>query len=152
MDYGTFAETRLRDVPVEVFERYKYRLPENWRKRASHFYSEFDRVRRGVHAWRAGDLDTFGSLIFASGASSIEQYETGSAELKRIYELMKVCPGIYGGRFSGAGFKGCCMALINPAFREEITARITEGYLKTFPHLESKFSVHFCRTADGTSL
>ena len=28
--------------------------------------------------------------------------------------------GIYGGRFSGAGFKGCCMALIDPSFKEEI--------------------------------
>ena len=27
MDYDTFANTRLRDVPVEVFEAYKDRLP-----------------------------------------------------------------------------------------------------------------------------
>ena len=151
MEYGSFAQTRLRDVPVEVYEKYRDRLPKNWRKRADHFYSECERVRKGTEAWRAGDLEEFGSLIFASGASSIHQYETGSAELKRIFELMKRTPGVYGGRFSGAGFKGCCMALVDPARKEEIAERITAGYVKTFPHLQSKFAVYFCRTDNGAS-
>lgn len=30
MDYGTFAVARLRDVPVNIFETYKDRLPELW--------------------------------------------------------------------------------------------------------------------------
>lgn len=151
MEYGSFSETRLRDVPLEVYEKYRDRLPKNWRKRAGHFYDEFERVRRGIEVWRAGDLEEFGSLIFASGDSSIRQYETGSDELKRIYELMKQTPGIYGGRFSGAGFKGCCMALVDPAYKEEITERMTAGYVKTFPHLKSKFTVDFCKTADGAA-
>ncbi|MBK5262983.1 MAG: hypothetical protein JJE17_10530, partial [Peptostreptococcaceae bacterium] len=29
-------------------------------------------------------------------------------------------PGIYGGRFSGAGFKGCCVGLIDPDYKEQI--------------------------------
>ena len=32
--------------------------------------------------------------------------------------------GIYGGRFSGAGFKGCCMSLINPEFEEAIIEKV----------------------------
>ncbi len=46
MDYDTFANTRLRDVPYEVFEAYKDRLPELWRRRAEHYYSEFARAER----------------------------------------------------------------------------------------------------------
>ena len=60
--------------------------------------------------------------------------------------------GIYGGRFSGAGFKGCCMALIDPAYRDSIFEKVTKAYLKAFPQLEGKFSVHFCNTADGVQL
>lgn len=37
LDYGTFAEVRLRDVPYEVFEAYKDRLPKLWCRRAEHF-------------------------------------------------------------------------------------------------------------------
>lgn len=149
MDYGKFEDSRLRDVPVEIFEKYKDKLPENWRKRAEHFYSEFDRVERGAEAWRMGDIETYGKLSFESGYSSIYSYETGSPELKSIYEAMTECDGIYGGRFSGAGFKGCCMALIDPCYKEEIKAFITHKYLEVFPQYKDTFSVHFCKSADG---
>lgn len=41
--------------------------------------------------------------------------------------------GVYGGRFSGAGFKGCCMALINPDYKDSITKKVTQEYLVEFP-------------------
>lgn len=149
MDYGKFEDSRLRDVPVEIFEQYKDKLPENWRKRAEHYYSEFDRVERGAEAWRRGDIENYGKLSFESGYSSIYSYETGSPELKSIYEAMTHCDGIYGGRFSGAGFKGCCMALIDPAYKDEIKAFVTHKYLEAFPQYKDTFSVHFCKSADG---
>lgn len=149
MPYGKFDETNLRDVPREIFEQYKDKLPENWRKRATHWYTEFDRVQKGAEAWRKGDIEEFGRLSFESGRSSIENYETGSPELKKLYEIMTETPGIYGGRFSGAGFKGCCMALIDPAYEQTILERVEKEYLKEFPHLEGKYSAYICETADG---
>ncbi len=152
MDYGTFADARLRSVPVEVFEAYKYRLPELWRRRAEHYYSEFARAEAGAELWRKGDLEGYGQLVFASGKSSIENYECGCDELKKLYEIMVNTKGIYGGRFSGAGFKGCCMALIDPKYAEEIEAKVTAEYLKAFPALEGKYSFHLCESADGVAL
>lgn len=152
MEYGKFEEARLRDVPREVFEQYKDRLPENWCKRATHFYTEFERVEKGAEAWRRGDLEEYGRLSFESGHSSIYNWETGSDELKTLYEIMRNTDGIYGGRFSGAGFKGCCMALVDPAFKESIEEKVTKEYLKVFPGLIGKYSVHFCHSADGVNL
>lgn len=149
MDYGKFDETNLRDVPREVYEQYKERLPESWRKRAEHWYTEYDRVHQGAEAWRNGDVEEFGRLSFESGYSSIHNWETGSAELKALYEIMCKTDGIYGGRFSGAGFKGCCMALIDPDYEEYIANTVTREYLKLMPMYEDKFSVHFCNTANG---
>lgn len=152
MEYGKFNETYLREVPYEVYLQYKDKLPDNWRKRAEHWYTEFFRVQAGAEAWRKGDIDEYGRLSFESGKSSIENWETGSPELKTLYEIMTRTDGIYGGRFSGAGFKGCCMALIDPAFAESIERSVTEEYLKVFPELRSKYSVHICHSADGVSL
>ena len=149
MEYGKFPEANLRAVPREVYEHYKERLPETWRRRAEHWYTEFDRVERGAEAWRQGDLDTYGRLSFESGQSSISNWETGSPELKTLYEIMRHTDGIYGGRFSGAGFKGCCMALIDPAYEADITRNVTKEYLAAFPQLEGKYSVHICQSADG---
>ena len=152
MEYGKFNETFLRDVPYETYLQYKDKLPENWRKRAEHFYTEFKRVETGAEAWRRGDRETFGKLSFESGHSSIYNYETGSDELKTLYEIMLHTDGIYGGRFSGAGFKGCCMAIIDPSFAWDIEKHVTNEYLKVFPALEGKFSVNICDTADGVEL
>ncbi|MBQ8403084.1 MAG: GHMP kinase [Clostridia bacterium] len=152
MDYGKFNETNLRDVPREVYERYKDKLPENWRKRAEHWYTEFERVQKGAEAWRRGDIEEFGRLSFESGHSSIYNWETGSPELIKLYEIMTKTLGIYGGRFSGAGFKGCCMALIDPAYEESIVETVTREYLAAFPELEGKYSAHICESADGVKL
>ena len=44
------------------------------------------------------------------------------------------------------------MALIEPAFEEHIRKKVTREYLKVFPHLSEKFTVHYCRSADGVKL
>lgn len=150
--YEKMKDTYLRDVPLEIFEQYKNRLPENFVKRAEHFYGEFDRVKRGIDAWKKGDLNSFGQVIFESGNSSIYKYETGSPELRKLHEIMIETPGIYGGRFSGAGFKGCCMAIVDPNYIEQIKEKVTKDYLKAFPELTGSFSIHFCDTSDGVTL
>ena len=149
MDYGKFQETNMRDIPRQVYDHFRDRLPHTWQLRAEHWFTEFDRVERGAEAWRRGDLATFGRLSFESGWSSIYNWETGSPELKTLYDIMTRTDGIYGGRFSGAGFKGCCMALIDPAFEESICQSVAREYLKGFPQLEGKFSIHICQSADG---
>ena len=149
MEYGKFKETNMRDIPREVYEKYRDRLPKPWQLRAEHWFSEFKRVEQGAEAWRRGDLETYGHLSFESGWSSINNWETGSPELKALYDIMTHTEGIYGGRFSGAGFKGCCMALIDPAYEESICKSVTEEYLRAFPLLENKFSIHICQSADG---
>ncbi len=149
LEYGKYDETYLRQVPYEVYLQYKDRLPENFAKRAEHWYTEYDRVQKGAEAWRRGDLEAYGKLSFESGRSSVENWQTGSPELKALFEIMTQTDGIYGGRFSGAGFKGCCMALIDPSFEESVCETVTKQYLKQFPHLEGKYSVHVCDSADG---
>ena len=149
IEYGKFEETNLRDIPYETYLKYKYRLPENWMKRAEHFYSEYNRVEKSVEAWKQDDIETFGKLSFESGHSSIYNYETGSPELKTLYEIMLKTDGIYVGRFSGAGFKGCCMALIDPKFEESILENIETEYLKAFPDLKGKYSACICETENG---
>lgn len=152
MEYGKFAETNLSDVPYEVYLEHKDKLPETWRKRAEHWYSETFRVEQGAEAWRRGDIEEFGRLSFESGNSSIHNWETGSPELKKMYEIMCETEGIYGGRFSGAGFKGCCMALIDPSYEESILRSVKEKYIAAFPHLADKYSAHICESADGVKL
>ena len=152
MEYGKFNEAMARNVPREVYEKYKSQLPESWARRCEHWYTEYERVEKGAEAWRRGDIEEYGRLSFESGWSSIHNWESGAPEQIRLYEIMTQTEGIYGGRFSGAGFKGCCMALIDPAFEESICEQVTREYLKSYPEMEGKYEVIICESANGVIL
>ncbi|MBQ8058655.1 MAG: galactokinase [Prevotella sp.] len=145
----TFDKTFLRDIPKEKYEKTKDLMPARFARRAEHFYSEYRRVRQGVTAWETGNMELFGQLIFNSCESSIHNYECGSPELIAIYDIMRKLPGVYGGRFSGAGFKGACIALVNPAHKEEIEATMTKEYLNVFPEYAKTFQIHWVKSDDG---
>ena len=142
-------DTRLRDVPEELFLKYQDKMPERFAKRARHFYSECDRVIDGVKAWQEGDIKKFGEYIFQSCESSMNNYECGSPELIALYKILRQTEGIYGGRFSGAGFKGACIALVDPAKEESIRKKVTEEYLKQYPQYKDSFELFFCDPANG---
>lgn len=145
----TLDKTFLRDVSKDTYAKTKERMPARFARRAEHFYTEYRRVRQGVTAWETGNLKLFGKLCFESCESSIHNYECGSPELIAIYEIMRGLDGVYGGRFSGAGFKGACIALVDPAKREQIREQMTKAYLELFPEYETTFEVHFCQPDDG---
>ena len=145
----TFDKTFLRDIPKATYDQTRIAMPARFARRAEHFYSEYRRVRQGVTAWETGNLKLFGKLSFDSCESSIHNYECGSPELIAIYEIMKSLPGVYGGRFSGAGFKGACIALVDPAYKDEIEKTLTEKYLEQFPEYEKTFQVFWVRPDDG---
>jgi galactokinase len=142
----------LRAVPEEVYARCSPLLPAELRRRAAHFFGEQQRVRLGLERWRAGDLKGFGRLVTESGRSSIENYECGNSYLRTAFDALCDCPGVYGARFSGAGFRGCCIALTTPGAEQEIADKALRAYLRAHPDMEGQAEVYFCRPADGAGL
>lgn len=151
-EYGKFGQTNARDVDWDIYQEYKDRLPHPWQLRCEHWYTEFRRVQAGAEAWRRGDLEEYGRLSFESGWSSIHNWESGAPEQIKLYDIMCETAGIYGGRFSGAGFKGCCMALINPDKADDIREEVERKYLTAFPEMKGRYSFHLCESADGVQL
>ena len=146
----TFDKTFLRDIPRSTFDKTRIAMPARFARRAEHFYSEYRRVRQGVMAWETGNLKLFGKLSFDSCESSIHNYECGSPELIAIYDIMRKLPGVYGGRFSGAGFKGAVIALVDPAYKQSIQEELTRQYLEQFPEYEQTFQVFWVKPDDGS--
>lgn len=149
---STLQNVRLRDIPVELYREYREQIPGRFGRRAKHFFGELERVQKGVSAWTMGDIRTFGELMFASGESSIHQYECGCPELISIYEILRKCEGVYGARFSGAGYRGCCIGLIDPRYKESIKDYIDREYPFQHPAYRDAYKVHFCKTADGAKI
>ncbi len=144
-----FQDTRLRDVAEDRLDKYADKMPDRFSRRARHFFTECDRVTDGVKAWEEGDIERFGQYVFESCESSIKNYECGSPELIALYKIMRETPGVYGGRFSGAGFKGACIALVDPEREDEIRRMVSEAYLKEYPQYKDSFEIFFCNPANG---
>ncbi len=152
IDYNKFSDNFLREIPYETFIKYKQLLPEPIKNRLTHFYEECNRVDSAVKYWREGDVVNFGKVIFESGKSSIQNYQTGSPELVLLYNLLSKTDGVYGARFSGAGFQGCCFAIVDPNKTSQIIKTVSKKYLKEFPELKDKFITQICHSSDGVSL
>ncbi len=142
----------LGNVSAEEYATFGHLLEGPPGRRAAHYFSEVERVRRGVEAWKAGDLAGFGALMTASGESSIRNYESGSPPLIDLYRILVSTDGVLGARFSGAGFRGYSVALVEPERAEQVADRVLEAYARLHPELGADANVVLCDSADGASI
>ncbi|XP_052290223.1 galacturonokinase isoform X3 [Citrus sinensis] len=146
-------EPRLCNVEEEVYEAHKSELEPIIAKRAQHYFTENRRAAKGLKAWKSGNLEDFGKLISASGLSSIHNYECGSEPLIQLNEILQRAPGVFGARFSGAGFRGCCLALVDADRAEEAASYVRREYFELQPELASQLNadsaVLICEPGDS---
>ncbi|KAL0346863.1 UNVERIFIED_CONTAM: Galacturonokinase [Sesamum calycinum] len=131
-------EPILSNVDPKAYEEHKGKLDPSLARRAEHYFSENKRVIKGLEAWASGNIEDFGKLISASGLSSIKNYESGCEPLIQLYEILLRAPGVYGARFSGAGFRGCCIAFVDTDRALDAASFIREEYPKLQPDLASQ--------------
>jgi len=146
---GTSGVELLGELPDEIFEAHLAALPDPLARRARHFFTERTRVRRGLACWRRGDLASFGALMNASCQSSIRDYQTGSHELVRLQEILLATPGVLGARFSGAGFGGCAIALVEPAAAAGAAEEVARRFADAFPELAARARTFVVHGEDG---
>lgn len=82
----------------------------------------------------------------------LKVFFSGCEPLIQLYEILIRTPGVYGARFSGAGFRGCCVAFVKAEYAEEASLFVKKEYLKVQPHLASylnqETSVVICDAGD----
>ncbi|KAF9617551.1 hypothetical protein IFM89_037363 [Coptis chinensis] len=145
-------EPLLCNVEPAAYEANKYKLESSLARRAEHYFSENMRVTKGLEAWASGKWEEFGKLISASGLSSIQNYECGCEPLIQLYEILLRAPGVFGARFSGAGFRGCCLAFVESHHAAEAVSFVRNEYPKLQPQLASNLkkdnAVLICEAGD----
>jgi galacturonokinase len=143
------AEVKLGGLTDAEYQGHRHLLAGSEAKRAAHFFSERARVAQGVRTWVAGDVEAFGRLMTASGQSSIDNYECGSPPLIDLYQILVRTPGVYGARFSGAGFRGCCVTLVAAESAAEAAERVQRAYAAAHPELAADAYTLLCDSDDG---
>ena len=138
----------LRDLDIEVFNKYYNKLPKIIAKRVKHIIFENHRVLKAKKALKNGDLEIVGECMKESHISLRDDYEVSCKELDNLFEILKSYKGVYGIRMTGAGFGGCVVALINRNNEKSIIEEVKRKYSRISG---KKPIIYSCQISNGAS-
>jgi len=118
----------LRDVDSATLEACKPDMDLTDYKRAKHVGGEDERVMQAVKFLEAGDIRSFGSLLFQSHESSRVMFENSCPELDSLVEIAHSLPACAGARLSGGGFGGISIHLVESDQAEIYCDRLKTAY------------------------
>lgn len=122
----------LRSLSKATIEQANSVSDEKARKRALHVTTENKRVLDAKSVLESGDLVRFGELMKISHQSLKELYEVTGPELDTIAETAATLSGCLGARMTGAGFGGCCIALVKNDKITDFKAELNRVYDRKF--------------------
>ncbi|MGL5955520.1 MAG: galactokinase [Brevinema sp.] len=131
--------THLGELSEQQFEKYQQYISDSTiLKRAKHAVSENQRTLYALDSLRDNDIFLLGELLNASHLSLKDDYEVTGVELDTLTEIIRSYPGVLGARMTGAGFGGCCIAIVpTPSVESLIEFTQKEYFQRT--HLQAQF-------------
>jgi galactokinase len=120
-----------RDATMQHLEENRDRLEEVEYRRARHVISEIERTTKAAEAFRAGQWDTAGELMYQSHESLRADYEVSCEELDLLVDLAREIGsdgGVIGSRMTGGGFGGCTVTLVKSADAQAVAAALESRY------------------------
>jgi galactokinase len=121
----------LREATVEQLHAAQDRLDPVVFRRVRHVITEIARTRAAARALRRGDWEALGLLMAASHDSLRDDFSVSCRELDAVVDLARglgPAQGVIGCRMTGAGFGGCCVALVRAEAAPIVSAEIARGY------------------------
>lgn len=97
-------------------------------QRAKHAILENKRVLYAVEALKDGNIGAFGQLLTESHISLDTDYEVSGNELNTIVHYSTHFDGCIGARMTGAGFGGCCIALVEKDKTDRFITYVSKKY------------------------
>ncbi|MEO0463193.1 MAG: galactokinase [Pseudomonadota bacterium] len=128
-----FGVASLRDLTSEALEAGRQGLSNKAYARARHVVSEIARVEPVATALVTGDTAALAQLMRASHVSLRDDFEVSLPQVDRLVDVVAAAlgsgPGAMGGvRMTGAGFGGCCVALVRSDEAERVIDAVENDY------------------------
>jgi galactokinase/galacturonokinase len=79
----------------------------------------------------------------------MELYECGSEAVHDLQRIVSSTEGVWGSRFSGGGFGGCVVGLVEPEYAENAVAEIKASYLSLHPEAAGHAAVYLATSVKG---
>lgn len=111
-------------------------LPNTLYRRVRHVITEQQRTIDATLALKENDLKKFCELLNDSHNSLKNDYDVTGTELDTLQSLL-ITHGALGARMTGAGFGGCCIAIVHQDLFENMRINVTKEYEKIIGHSPS---------------
>ena len=121
----------LRDATLDDLEACRNLMSLASYRRCKHIITENDRVQRARFALQAGDLKSFGELMYEAHISFRDDFAASCPEIDKLVEIAATLAGCFGARITGGGFGGCTVNIVAAdqaeSFRLELVRRYKDA-------------------------
>lgn len=118
----------LRDVTMEMLEKYVKPQHEIVYKRCKYIVEENQRLLAACDALEKGDLQTLGQNMYGSHDGLSKEYEVSCKELDFLVDNVRSNPSVLGARMMGGGFGGCTINIVKEDAIEGLVNEMKEKY------------------------
>jgi galactokinase len=149
-EFGIRALADVREAGLyhRIVERFGAAFPDLC-DRLTYIYQAQGRFPTMLKAWRAGDIETVGSVFRADGVGLRDLYRISGPELETMCDIARTVPGVLGERMLGGGDKGAAGALARTASVPALRKAVQTAYPRSYPALAERCAIHECRVVDG---
>ena len=120
--------------------------------RMTYVYGAQKRFYRMLDAWKAGDIETVGSIFREDGLGLRDQYVISGPELETMCDIARTVPGVLGERMLGGGDKGASGALVKAEAVDALKTAVDTAYPRSRPDYADKYAVHVLKVVDGVKV
>ncbi|HBG27870.1 MAG: hypothetical protein A2Y10_09325 [Planctomycetes bacterium GWF2_41_51] len=145
------ADVKNEQLFSEIIATFKNSHPHLC-DRLNYIYKSQKRFYKMMDAWRAGDIETVGSVFREDGIGLRDEYKISGPELEAMCDIARTVPGVLGERMLGGGDKGASGALVKADSVEKLKQAVDSQYPKAVPEYASKYAVHTCKIVDGVKV
>lgn len=130
----------LRDVDHPMLESVKKIVTEEVFRRCKYVVEEIERTRQAAKRLMAGELATFGKLMYETHWGLSYDYEVSCEESDWLVKLAEE-NGVTGARQMGGGFGGCTINLIRSSEKSSFLEKVKGKYFAVFKKEPDFYSV-----------
>jgi len=140
----------IRDVAVyeKILSQFQGEYPDLC-DRLKYIFGAQKRFYEMLDAWKAGDIESIGSIFREDGIGLRDDYKISGPELETMCDIARTVPGVLGERMLGGGDKGAAGALVKTDSVDALKSAVDATYPFKCPEYNDKYAVHICKVVEG---
>lgn len=147
-DISCLADIKEQKVYEEILGRFQGEYPDLC-DRFKYIFGAQKRFYEMLDAWKAGDIESVGSMFRRDGIGLRDEYKISGPELETMCDIARTVPGVLGERMLGGGDKGAAGALVRADSVDALTSAVDAAYPRKCPKYKDKYAVHTCKMVEG---